>query len=134
MARRATGTVSRLLVTGVGELVLHRHRRLDGAFCMRPLGKSCRWCRNIADLEAGQPVQLTGDDIYAALCADEHLARTCRDLMQDQSVYEVRADTLDLIAATLPSSGTDGPAVRDRPAQTHTLRAGVILAGLANDN
>lgn len=106
MARRAPGTVSRRLVTGVGELVLHHHRRLDTAFCMRPLGKSCRWCRNIADLEAGQPVQLPGDEIYTALCADEHLARTCRDLMHDESIYEVRADTLDLIAATLPSSGT----------------------------
>ncbi len=97
MARHATGTVRRRMVAGVGQLVLNQQQRLDGAFCMRPLGKPCRWCRHIAALEAGRPVQLTGYEIYGALCADAHLARSCRDLMNDDSVYEVRADTLDKV-------------------------------------
>ncbi len=53
--------------------------------------------RHAAALAAGWPSQLTGGEVYTALCADAHLARTCRDLMDDQSVYEVRADTLDKI-------------------------------------
>lgn len=97
MGRLAQGTRTRRTVPGVGALVMRRHRMMDGAFCLAPFREECWWCNTIAALNAGQPVQLIGDDIYSALCVDEYLARTCRDLLHDRSVYEVRADTLELL-------------------------------------
>ncbi|MDQ6747062.1 MAG: hypothetical protein M3010_03005 [Candidatus Dormibacteraeota bacterium] len=48
----------------------------------------------------GRPARLTGGEVYTPVRRrppSPHLARTCSDLMDDQSVYEVRADTLDKI-------------------------------------
>jgi hypothetical protein len=95
MGRMARGSRQRRRVPGVGALVLHRHRHMDRAFCVAGWGDDCWLCANIAALEAGQPVRLIGDDVYGALCEDEQLARACRDLRDDRSVYLVGADTIE---------------------------------------
>jgi len=58
-------------------------------------GEPRRWCA-IAALSAGQSARLTGDEIYREMCADGYLARTCRDLLHDESVYGVTGDALIL--------------------------------------
>lgn len=95
MGRMALGSRQRRLVPGVAELVLLRHRRMDRAFCVAQFGDECWFCANVRALAAGQSVHLTGEDVYSALCDDEHLARTYRDLLDDPSVYVVGADTLE---------------------------------------
>ncbi len=57
-------------------------------------GEPRRWCA-IAALSAGQPARLTGDEIYREMCADGYLARTCRDLLHDESVYGVTGGRAD---------------------------------------
>jgi len=42
---------------------------LDRAFCLRPFGDPCPWCSLIADLEAGDPVAVSGGQAWEAMAA-----------------------------------------------------------------
>ncbi len=49
--------------------LLDRSRQFDSAFCMGPFGEPCTWCSLIADLEAGEPVTVSGGQAWGAMAS-----------------------------------------------------------------
>ncbi len=68
MARREVGG-GRQVVPGVRSALLDRCRSFDRAFCLGPFGEPCSWCWLIADLEAGEPVAVSGGQAWEAIAA-----------------------------------------------------------------
>jgi len=66
MARREVG--GRQVVPGVRAALVDRCRSLDRAFCLGPFGEPCSWCSLIADLEAGEPVAVSGGQALGGDC------------------------------------------------------------------
>ena len=68
MARRDGGG-RRQVVPGIRAALVDRSRRFDSAFCMGPFGDLTTWCSLIADLEAGEPVTVSGDQAWGAMAS-----------------------------------------------------------------
>ncbi len=68
MARRDGGG-RRQVVPGVRAALLDRSRRFDSTFCLGPFGEPCPLCSLIADLEAGEPVAVSGGQAWSAMAA-----------------------------------------------------------------
>lgn len=68
MARREVGS-RRQVVPGVRAALVDRCRSLDRAFCLGPFGEPCSRCSLIADLEAGDPVAVSGGLAWSAMVA-----------------------------------------------------------------
>jgi len=68
MARRDGGG-RRQVVPGIRSALLDRSRQFDRAFCMAQFGDPCTWCSLIADLEAGEPVTVSGDQAWGAMAS-----------------------------------------------------------------
>jgi hypothetical protein len=76
--------------------LIARARYLDAAFCLRSLGGACRICARIAALEAGQPVEIKGEEVWRAL-TDPRNPRACIEFLHDPRIYELTGDRLAVL-------------------------------------
>lgn len=92
MARRPGGRGLRRVVPGIRDALVDRERRFDAAFHR---ADGCGWCATITALEAGDPVQISGDLIASAVF-NERRPREYDDLRGDRTLYAiVGSDTIE---------------------------------------
>lgn len=94
MARRPGGRGRRRVVPGVRDALVARERRFDAVFHR---DARCSWCAAIAALEAGEPVQISGDLIASAVF-NERRPREYDDLRGERLYAIVGPDTIETIS------------------------------------
>ena len=95
MARRPGGRGRRRVVPGVRDGLIARNRRFDRTFHLD--FRECGWCARIAALEAGEPLEATGDSIWHAVFNERH-PRDFEDLCWDKTFYRITGpDTIEAV-------------------------------------
>ena len=92
MARRMDGGSGRSF-PGLRDDLADQWRRLDRAFCLEPLGGPCGICAHVAELEAGDPVEVTGQQVWQALFTAA-APRAHSEFLHDPTVYTLTGDRL----------------------------------------
>jgi hypothetical protein len=92
MARRTGGGAGRAF-PGIRAALADRFRYLDAAFCLEPLADECALCARVAELESGQSVEVTGEQVWRALFTPS-APKAHREFLHDATVYELTGDRL----------------------------------------